>query len=129
MSTVADVIGGSGFMSECGTVARLRAGRKADPYDPARTNADWTEPERVEMPGFIAAGTSSEAGDAARLETQSAATLTIPDSSADVRPGDRFETVPADGRLWRVVGFPARDRSPFTGWSPTTVCDLEEVRG
>lgn len=129
MSAVADMMGATALMPECGTVARLRARGKADPYDPTREVADWAEPERVEMPGFISAGASTESTDAARQQTQSAATLTIPDPAADVRPGDRFETVPPDGRLWRVTGFPARDQSPFTAWQPTTVCNLEEVRG
>lgn len=130
MSTVAEMLSGdTAFMPECGTVARLRPREKPDPYNPDRTNADWSDPERVEIPGFIASGSSTEVTDGARQEVTSTATLTLPDRAADVKVGDRIEPVPADGRLWRVTGFPARDRSPFTKWGPTTECTLEEVLG
>lgn len=132
MSTFADLAASSSVgpmpMPCAPAVARLRATQKPDPYNPERTNDDWDDPERIEFPGFIASSTSTETGDAAREETVSTAVLTCAPGT-DVRKGDRIEPVPADGRLWRVTGFPSQDASPFTGWAPTIEVDLEEVIG
>lgn len=132
MSTFADMAaaasGGAMAMPFAPNVARLRAGQKADPYNPDRTVDDWDDPERIEFPGFISSSTSTETGDAAREETVSAAVLTC-EPGTDVQKGDRIESVPSDGRLWRVTGFPSQDTSPFTGWQPTLEAELEEVVG
>ena len=65
------------------------------------------------------------------LDTQTASTayLTIPDSTADIRIGDRIRTDPDDGRLWEVDGFPSKDANAFTGWRPTLECRLTERKG
>lgn len=131
MSTFADLASaapGAMPMPAAAALARLRAGRKPDPYNPERLVDDWGSPERLEFAGFIASSSSTETGDAAREETVSAAVLTCAPGT-DVQKGDRIETVPSDGRLWRVAGFPSSDASPFTGWRPTLEADLEEVVG
>lgn len=109
-------------------LARLRARSGTDPYNPGRTVEDWSDPERIEIRGFVSSSSSTETPDAAREEAVSTAVLTCAPGT-DVRRGDRIEAVPPDGRTWRVTGFPARDASPFTGWAPTLEADLEEVVG
>lgn len=126
MSTFAEVVSASGFI---GTVRRTRAGRKPDPYNPDRTLEDWGNPDSIELPGFVSTAPAPESADGAREQVDSSATLTCPDPDADIRRGDAVERVPADGRKWRVVGFPSSDRSPFTGWRPTLTATLEEVVG
>lgn len=132
MSTFADLShapsAGAMAMPSAAPLARLRAGRKPDPYNPERYLDDWDEPDRLEFAGFVASSSSAEAADAAREETVSSAVLTCAPGT-DIQKGDRIEAVPPDGRLWRVTGFPASDRSPFTGWLPTLEADLEEVVG
>ena len=110
------------------TVRRTRPARVTDPYNPARKIDDWSRPDVSELSGFIASSSSVELPDGAREEATSTAVLTCAPGS-DVERGDRIETVPADGRVWIVTGFPSRDRSPFTGWRPTLEASLEEVVG
>lgn len=110
------------------TVRRVRPRRTPDPYNPQRLIDDWSDPDVLEISGFIASSTSVEFPDGPREEATSTAVLTCA-PGADVARGDRIEAVPADGRAWTVTGFPSRDRSPFTGWRPTLEASLEEVVG
>lgn len=127
MTTFKDLMGASrGFR---GKVKRTRAGRKADPMNPDRTIVDWESLDELVMDGFIASSSSSETPDGAREQAVSTAVLTAPDAFADIRRGDIVERIPADGRKWRVTGFPSFDASPFTGWAPSTEAMLEEVVG
>lgn len=130
MTSFADMVSpGDLSMPAARTVARLRPARKADPYNPDRTVEDPSSTDRLELRGFIASSSSTETPDGAREETVSSAVLTVADPGADVRRGDIVETVPPDGRRWRVTGFPSSDESPFTGWRPTLEAQLEEVVG
>ena len=50
----------------------------------------------------------------------------IEDTTLDVARGDLI----TDGaHSWRVDGFPATPKNPFTGWQPYLVIRLKEVRG
>lgn len=129
MSTVGDMLSAGELMPCAATVRRTRPGSRPDPYNPDRTVEDWDHPDVAELRGFVASSSSSELPDGAREEVSSSAVLTVADPLADVRRGDVIEAVPADGRRWRVVGFPATDASPFTGWRPTLEATLEEVVG
>ena len=129
MSTAAEIASSATFMSMAGRIRRLRAKEKENPYNPARPVADWDDLDVIELEGFISSSTSMETPDGARDQTSSTAYLTIADPSADVRRGDRIETLPYDGRRWEVTGFPSTDASPFTGWQPTLEATLEEVLG
>lgn len=48
-------------------------------------------------------------------------------ASADLHAGDEIEL--PEGRRFRLRGDPAAPRSPFTGWRPGLVIDIDEVRG
>ncbi|GAA2812815.1 hypothetical protein [Saccharopolyspora taberi] len=48
-------------------------------------------------------------------------------AEADVRAGD--EIVLPTGERYRIKGAPSAPLSPFTGWRPGVVADMEEVKG
>ena len=104
-----------------------RAGKKRDPYNPDATVEDWNNPDTFRVAGFLSQTSSTEIGDGPRAQLTDTAIFTIPDPEADIRRGDVI--VDQMGRRWEVVGHPARDQSPFTGWHPTTVCQLNAWQG
>ena len=108
---------------------RLRASRKPDPYNPAQTTEDWTQPVELEVRGALASSTSTRTPDVLDAQTTSTAVLTVSDPNADIRLGDRIRPEPADGRMWEVSGFPSRDVNAFTGWQPTLEVQLTEWKG
>lgn len=105
---------------------RRRAGRKPDPYNPARTVEDWSNPVISTVDGYIASGESSQQSDPVRDRIASAAEFVSDDPQADIQEGDLLIL---GNRQWLVTGFPANDINPFTGWQPTLVAKLEEQRG
>nr|DAS65779.1 MAG TPA: head closure knob [Caudoviricetes sp.] len=109
---------------------RLRAKRKANPYNPAQNEPDWSvPPDELVIMGALASSSSMRTPDTLDTQTASTAYLTIPDPTADVRIGDRIRADPDDGRLWEVDGFPSKDANAFTGWRPTLECRLTERKG
>lgn len=105
----------------------LRAGEKQDPYNPAARVEDWTQPTRRTVSGFLAQTGSAEQPDGNRVQLTDTAVLTIPAPDADIQRGD--QVLDTMGRRWYVEGHPARNTSPFTGWKPTTVCQLKAWQG
>lgn len=130
MTALADMLSaGDGFGMPCAaSVVRMRPSRRKDPYNPDREVEDGEAGDELMLRGFIASSSSTVSTDGARERTASAAALTV-EGAADIRRGDLVRAEPDDGRRWRVTGFPSNDRSPFTGWEPTTEANLEEVLG
>lgn len=121
---------GNGFRLPGGTeFIRLRARRVPDPYNPSQDALDWANPDTLTLHGALSSSTSTRTPNVLDVQTTSTAYLTIDDPTADVRILDRIRTVPDDGRLWEVSGFPARDANGFTGWQPTLEVQLTEWRG
>lgn len=109
---------------------RLRARRKTNPYNPAQKEPDWSvPPDELAIIGALSSSSSMRTPDTLDTQTASTAYLTIPDSTADIRIGDRIRADPDDGRLWEVDGFPSKDVNAFTGWRPTLECRLTERKG
>ena len=131
MSLLDELNAGAGFdMAGATRFIRLRAKRKADPYNPAQNEPDWTQqPDELAVMGALSSSSSTRTPDTLDDATSSAAYLTIPDPDADVRIGDRIRADPDDGRLWEVDGFPSKDANAFTGWRPTLECRLTERKG
>lgn len=129
MGTAADYIGcRSDGMPHRQSFTRLRRLLIPDPYNPDSPIASgWDQAETSTVYGALASRTSMEEPDPVRAEAVSTAELILDDSAADVQRGDRIKA--PDGRLWDVQGYPHADVSPFTGWQPTLVCDLQEVTG
>lgn len=122
--------GADGFrLSGATRFQRLRARRVPDPYNPAQSALDWTDPDVLELYGALSSSSSTRTPDVLDVQTTSTAYLTIDDPEADVRILDRIRSVPDDGRLWEVSGFPANDTNGFTGWRPTLEVALTEYRG
>ncbi|NEG56135.1 hypothetical protein [Bifidobacterium platyrrhinorum] len=108
---------------------RLRARPVADDYDPTDTTDDWTDPEQLAFRGALASSSSMRTPDVLDRRTTTAAYLTVPDPTVDIRVGDRIRADPADGVVWSVTGVPSRDVNAFTGWHPTTEIQLTEWKG
>ena len=111
------------------TLVRLRATMKTDPYNPATHVDDWSQPDQAELQGFISSSSSIRTTDRLDTTTESDAVLTCPDPDADIRVGDIIHPKDDPSRRWKVIGIPARDRNPFTGWRPTLEARLREVKG
>lgn len=131
MSLLDDMNAGGGWRMPGATKwRRLRAKRKANPYNPAQNEPDWSvPPDELVIMGALASSSSMRTPDTLDTQTASTAYLTIPDPDADVKIGDRIRADPDDGRLWEVDGFPSKDANAFTGWRPTLECRLTERKG
>lgn len=131
MSLLDDMNAGGGWRMPGATKwRRLRAKRKTNPYNPAQNEPDWSvPPDELAIMGALASSSSTRTPDTLDTQTASTAYLTIPDSTADVKIGDRIRADPDDGRLWEVDGFPSKDVNAFTGWRPTLECRLTERKG
>ena len=129
MTSAADYLAfGDLAMGHLEQFVRLRAGLIPDPYDPDSVIAeDWANLDRLTFRAYISSGASTESAADRREQVVSRSVLVVPDPAIDIRRGDRIED--DAGRVWTVQGFPARDQNPFTGWRPTLVVALEEVRG
>lgn len=132
MSLLDDLNSAVGVFSMAGATRfiRLRAKRKANPYNPAQHEPDWSvPPDELAIMGTLASSSSMRTPGTLDTQTASTAYLTIPDPGADVKIGDRIRADPDDGRLWEVDGFPSKDANAFTGWRPTLECRLTERKG
>ena len=132
MSLLDDLNAGGGVFAMAGATrfTRLRAKRKANPYNPAQNEPDWSvPPDELAIMGALSSSSSTRAPDTLDTQTASTAYLTIPDPTVDVKIGDRIRADPDDGRLWEVDGFPSKDANAFTGWQPTLECRLTERKG
>lgn len=108
------------------TVTRLRAAAVEDPYSGEDTAPDWDNAAELDIEGCaFSPGNSLEP-----LEVGRSAVLTRPQvyapPGADVLSGDRLVV---RGDTYEVVGRPQDWRSPFTGWQPGLVIELELVEG
>lgn len=106
---------------------RLRARTKPDPYNPTRTVEDWAVPIELPLRGSWDSGGSSYGSDPVRDQLSTAKRIAVFTPSSDVREGDRIRA--ADGAIYTVTGRPSKDVNPWTGWQPTVVLDVEEVKG
>ncbi|MDB6910548.1 hypothetical protein ABG937_03890 [Bifidobacterium catenulatum] len=133
MSLLDDMNSAGGGFSMAGATCfvRLRAKRKANPYNPAAQNEpDWSvPPDELAIMGALSSSSSMRTTDTLDTQTESTAYLTIPDPTTDVKIGDRIRADPDDGRLWDIDGFPSKDANAFTGWQPTLECRLTERKG
>lgn len=132
MSLLDDMNAGGGGWRMPGVTKwrRLRAKRKANSYNPAQNEPDWSvPPDELAIMGALSSSSSIRTPDTLDTQTESTAYLTIPDPTADVKIGDRIRADPDDGRLWEVDGFPSKDANAFTGWRPTLECRLTERKG
>lgn len=132
MSLLDDMNAGGGGWRMPGVTKwrRLRAKRKANTYNPAQNEPDWSvPPDELAIMGALSSSSSIRTPDTLDTQTESTAYLTIPDPTADVKIGDRIRADPDDGRLWEVDGFPSKDANAFTGWRPTLECRLTERKG
>lgn len=110
------------------TFTRLRAQTIVDPYNSEELVDDWSqEPDELPLKGVWASRSSTYRSDATREQLATAKTITVFDSDADIREGDRVRNEVGD--VFVVQGRPERDRNPFTGWRPTTVITVDEHRG
>lgn len=107
------------------TVTRLRAGIATDPYSGEPVHS-WTTPARLPINGVaVEPRPSGEPVQDARNAVMSGFTLYMP-RGADVTPADRVEV---RGQVYAVLGEPADWRSPYTGWAPGVVVQVERVAG
>ena len=106
---------------------RLRAQLTPDPYNTDRSVEDWTTPEELPLSGAWDSGGSSFGNDAVRSQLTTAQRIAVFDRDVDVREGDRIRA--KDGAIFTVTGRPTRDVNPWSGWQPTAVFDVEEVKG
>ena len=128
MSTAADFVGGGDglAMDSLTSLTRTRAGKRTDPYNPDRTIVDWSNPSALAFEGYVSSQTSTRRTDAVRAQLITTVQIVVPDPTTDICAGDRI----TDGtRHWEVTGIPTADASPFTGWRPTLVANVEEVDG
>lgn len=108
------------------TVTRLRPTAAIDPYSGEATDADWTDPDVLDVPGCaFDPGGSSEPAEVGRGSVTTSPTLYAP-TEADIRASDR---VVVRGRTWQVDGDPALWMHPMTGWAAGLVVNLKGVEG
>ncbi|OLO60629.1 hypothetical protein BKH24_05830 [Actinomyces oris] len=105
---------------------RRRPRKVPDPVNPRRMIESWDTTDDIELHGFLDSQDSDEDPGPVRSEVSTTATLYVEDTTLDVARGDLI----TDGvHSWRVDGFPATPKNPFTGWQPYLVIRLKEVRG
>jgi hypothetical protein len=107
------------------TVTVLTAGTVADPYSDG-TREDWTDPDERDVEGVaVEPRPSSEPVEDARNSVTSGYTLYFP-AGDPIGPQNR---VRVRGHDYLVMGEPADWRSPFTGWQPGLVVQVERMVG
>lgn len=107
-------------------IVRLRAALVPSDYNPDDLVADWANPDRKPLAGFVDAQSSAELADPVRSESVTTTTVYLDDVHADIRRGDRVEYA---GGTWTIEGFPAAPMNPFTGWQPYLIVSLQLVVG
>lgn len=107
------------------TVQVLTAGTTTDPYSNEST-PDWSTPTSVDVPGVaVEPRPSGEPLQDARNQVVSGLTLYMPPGTT-ITPRNR---VRVRGVTYDVLGEPAVWRSPFTGWEPGIVVQVERSEG
>jgi hypothetical protein len=107
------------------TVQVLTAGTTTDPYS-NESAADWSTPTSLDVPGVgVEPRPSGEPLQDARNQVTSGFTLYMPPGSA-ITAQNR---VVVRGVTYDVLGEPAVWRSPFTGWEPGIVVQVERSEG
>lgn len=108
------------------TVQVLTAGTTTDPYSGEETPS-WEEtPTSVDVSGVaVEPRPSGEPLQDARNQVTSGFTLYMPPGTA-ITPQNR---VSVRGVTYDVLGEPADWRSPFTGWAPGIVVQVERSEG
>ncbi len=108
------------------TVHRQRAKKIRDEYADKEIEADWSDPDEIEIPrAFVAQSSTSLTSTANRVQALEAKSLFCP-PDFDVRAGDRIR----DGEtVYTIDGIPAADTNPFTGWTPTREIPLTRSVG
>lgn len=107
------------------TIAVLTPGSTSDPYSGA-TQDDWTSPSSTSVTGVaVEPRPSGEPLQDARNQVTSGFTLYLPPGTA-ITARNR---VTVRGETYNVVGEAADWRSPFTGWEPGTVVQVERSEG
>lgn len=108
------------------TVTRLRPQRVTNPYSGAADDYDWTNPDRVDIPGCgVADGGSTEPVQVARDQLEADFDV-IMDAGTDVAAQDRLIV---RGLTCEVMGRPFDWRHPATGWTPGMVVRCRIVTG
>lgn len=103
------------------TVTVLTAGSTSDPYSGA-TQENWASPTSVSVGGVaVEPRPSGEPLQDARNQVVSGFTLYFP-AQTTITARNR---VTVRGATYKVVGDPAEWQSPFTGWEPGTVVQVE----
>ena len=100
-----------------------------DPYNPDASIRTYVESAwSRDVYGYLDSGVSEMGPGPDREQVTSRATITFPMSRSMqlMGPGDMLTEV---DRRWRVTGVAAQDQNPFTGWQPTLVVEVEEVKG
>lgn len=128
MSLIDDLTAGA-RMPCAGHFTRLRATPVANPYNPQAPGLDWNNPDELMFAGALAHSSNTVTRDELDDTATTKAVLTTTSPGLDIREGDRIRAEPPDGHTWLVIGTPAQDINPFTGWSPSMEIQLEEVRG
>ena len=99
---------------------------KQDPYNPADTVDDWTRPP-AETPLEVAwlNQPARLEDDPTRAMVAWCAQIGIPGHAGDtIQPGMRIRRE-SDQTVWHVISFTPTSSSPFTGWTPGSIADLE----
>lgn len=107
------------------TVQVLTAGTATDPYS-GKPSPDWTSLTSVDVPG-VAVEPRPSGGPLqdARNQVTSGLTLYMP-AGTGITAQNR---VTVRGVTYDVLGEPAVWRSPFTGWEPGIVVQVERSEG
>jgi hypothetical protein len=114
------------FFSHGRTVTILRGKPILDPYSHVQIDADWNNPDEIDIDGaFIAQSSTSTAITATRAQQLESKSLYC-DPDSDVRTGDRIRDA---GALYTIDGIPAADTNPFTGWQPVQEIPLTRYVG
>lgn len=108
------------------TVTVLTAGLDQDPYsEDYAASWEWA-PTELEVQGVgVEPRPSQEPAQEARNAVTSGFTLYFP-AGTEITPQNR---VVVRGGTYEVLGEPAVWRSPFTGWAPGVVVQVERVDG
>lgn len=108
------------------TVTVLTAGEVVDPYSGQPTTTDWENLVEVDVPGVgVEPRPSQEPLQDARNSVTSGYTLYMP-AGAQI---DAKSRVRVRGEVFNVLGVPAVWRSPFTGWEPGIVVQVDRSEG
>jgi len=108
------------------TVDILTAASVVDPYSNESEVEDWDNPTSVSVAGVaVEPRPSGEPLQDARNQVTSGFTLYMPTGT----PISSRNRVTVRGVTYEVLGEPAEWASPFTGWQPGVVVQVERTAG